>query len=483
MFRSFSKLTKTQFCRYSTESNDVIVIGGGPGGYVCAIKAAQLGLKTTIIEKRGALGGTCLNVGCIPSKALLNTTHKYHEAGHKFAQFGIKVEGVSVDVPTMLKSKDTAVSALTKGVEHLMKKNKITYIKGTGKITGNNEVTVTGLDGKVEKVTSKNIIIATGSDATPLPGVAFDEKIIVSSTGALDFPTVPKKLLVIGAGVIGLELGSVWSRLGSEVTVIEFLDRITPGLDLEVAKSFQQTLTKQGIKFELGTKVVKTTVENGKAKVVTEPAKGGEQKTWDADAVLVSIGRRPFTDSLGAKEIGIVIDGKGRIETDKHFRTNIPNIYAIGDVITGPMLAHKAEDEGIACAEIISGKSGHVNYDCIPGVIYTYPEVASVGKTEEELKTSGIKYKVGKFPMIANSRAKTVSETDGFVKILTDDKDKILGAHIIASQAGEMIAELVLGMEYDCSAEDIWRTTHAHPTLMEAVKEAAMAATDKPINF
>ncbi len=466
------------------EKFDVIVIGSGPGGYVAAIRAAQLGLKTACVEKRGTLGGTCLNVGCIPSKALLQSSHLLEEAAHDFEKHGIKTGKIELDLSTMLKRKDAVVKQFTGGIEMLFKKNKVTYLKGTGKIltapAGGGVVAVTPEEGAETKYEATNIIIATGSDVISLPNVKIDEEKIVSSTGALALKSVPKKLLVIGAGVIGLELGSVWRRLGSEVTVVEFLDRITPGMDDGLSKDFQKTLEKQGIKFKLGTKV--TGVEKGKISIV--PAAGGAASTLEADIVLVAIGRKPYTESLGLKEAGVELDERGRVKTDKHFQTNVKGIYAIGDVIIGPMLAHKAEDEGVAVAEIIAGQKPHVNYDVIPGIIYTFPEVASVGKTEEELKKAGIEYNIGKFPMAANSRAVANGTAEGYVKILADKKtDRVLGCHIIAADAGTLIAEVALAMEFMASSEDIARTCHAHPTTSEAVKEAALAVDKRAIHM
>ncbi|TYZ58081.1 hypothetical protein PybrP1_006047 [[Pythium] brassicae (nom. inval.)] len=474
---------------FSSSANDfdVVVVGGGPGGYVAAIKAAQLGLKTACIESRGALGGTCLNVGCIPSKALLHSTHLYHSAQHDFARLGIEVAGVSMNFDNMMKAKDKAVKTLTGGVEHLLKKNKVTYIKGHGKIVAQHEVAVALAEsGGNQTVSAKNIIIATGSEVSPLPPVPVDNAAgkIVDSTGALALKKVPEHLVVVGAGVIGLELGSVYKRLGAKVTVVEYLDRVCPGLDLELGKEFTKLLKKQGLEFAFSTKVTASQVVGDKVTLTTEPAAGGAAGTLECDAVLVATGRRAFTSGLGLENMGIQTDKQGRIQVDDHFRTQIPSIFAIGDVIAGPMLAHKAEEEGVACAEIIAGKHGHVNYNAIPGVIYTYPEVASVGQTEEQLKEAGVAYNVGKFPMIANSRARTVGETDGLVKVIADKAtDRILGVHIIASNAGEMISEGVLGIEYGAASEDIARTTHAHPTLSEAFKEACNAAYDKPINF
>jgi dihydrolipoamide dehydrogenase len=453
---------------------DVIVIGGGPGGYNAAIRLGQLGLSSACIDKRGTFGGTCLNVGCIPSKALLHASERFHEAETDFAKLGIKAK-VELDLPAMMAQKSKVVGELTKGVEFLLKKNKSEAIVGEARITGAGKVEVKLADGKTRSLTCKNIIIATGSDVAPLPGVTIDEKQIVSSTGAIALSSVPKKLLVVGAGVIGLELGSVWKRLGAEVTVVEFLDRITPGIDGEISKTFQRILTKQGLTFQLSTKV--TGVEKTKTglKVTVEPAAGGEKSTIECDVMLVSIGRIPFTGNLGLAEMGVAMDKRGRIVTDNHFKTNVPGIYAVGDVREGVMLAHKAEDEGTACAEIIAGKAGHVNYDTIPSVVYTFPEVATVGKTEEELKAAGIAYKVGKFPFTANARAKTIMATDGMVKIMADAKtDRVLGCAIVGPEAGNLIAEVVLAMEFGASSEDIARTCHSHPTLTEAVRQAAM---------
>jgi len=462
------------------------VIGGGPGGYVAAIKAAQLGLKTTCIEGRGKLGGTCLNVGCIPSKALLNASHKYEEARLHFGHHGIKVEGVSIDLPTLMKAKEERVNGLTSGIEGLFKKNKVTYVKGWGTITGPNEVKVNLAEGGTQTLSSKNIIIATGSDVASPPSIKIDEKSIVSSTGALSLPAVPKTMIVVGGGVIGLELGSVWARLGAQVTVVEFTGRIAAGADGEVAKEFQKVLTRQGMKFMLNSKVSEAKArKEGGVDLVVEDAQGGNTQKMQADVVLVSVGRKAYTEGLGLKEIGVKMNERGVIQVDKHFKTNIPSIRAIGDAIPGPMLAHKAEEEGIAAAEdILHPGSGHVNYLAIPSVIYTWPEVAWVGYTEEELKTKNIKYRIGKFPFKANSRARTNADTDGFVKFLADEEtDKVLGVHIIGPDAGELIGESVLAIEYGASAEDIARTSHAHPTLSEAVKEAAMAAYSKPIHF
>jgi len=467
-----------------SEQFDLVVIGGGPGGYVAAIRAAQLGMKVACVEKRGALGGTCLNVGCIPSKALLHSSELYEEVKHGKAH-GINAE-VKLDLKAMLKRKDEVVDGLTKGIEGLFKKNKIEYIKGHGIILGKGEVAVKPVDGKSTPISlkTKNILIATGSEVAKLPGIEIDEKKIVSSTGALSLPKVPAKLVVIGGGVIGLELGSVWRRLGADVTVIEFLDGIVPGADGEVRRQFQKILEKQGIKFKLSTKV--TSAKNS-AKGVTlsaEPAKGGKAEKIEADIVLVAIGRKPYTENLGLKESGVELDERGRIKVDANFHTNVSGIYAIGDVIPGPMLAHKAEEDGVAAVEIMAGQKGHVDYNLVPAVIYTMPEVASVGKTEEQLKESSVAYNVGKFPFLANSRARAVGSTDGFVKILADKKtDKVLGIHIIGPQAGTMIAEAVTAMEYSASAEDIARTCHSHPDLNEAIKEAALAVDKRAIHI
>ena len=457
---------------------DLVIIGGGPGGYIAAIKAAQLGLKTACVEKRGTLGGTCLNVGCIPSKALLHASEVYESAKHSMAALGVKAEGVSLDLDTMMAHKAKTVGDLTKGIEFLFKKNKVDYKIGTGKITGTATVEVTANDGAVETLSTKNILIATGSDVINLPGIEIDETRIVSSTGALSLTKVPDHLAIIGGGVIGLELGSVWGRLGAKVTVIEYLDRITPGMDNEVSKQFQRVLTKQGFVFKLSSKVTGAKLTKTGVDLTVEPAAGGAAETVSADVVLVAIGRKPYTAGLGLDAAGVALDAKGRVATDKNFRTNVPNIYAIGDVIIGPMLAHKAEDEGVAVAEIIAGKHGHINYDAIPSVVYTAPEIASVGKTEEELKAAGIAYTIGKFPFSANSRAKANRDTEGFVKILADAKtDKVLGCHIIGPDAGTLIAEVVLAIEFGASSEDIARTCHAHPTLNEAVRDAALASS------
>jgi dihydrolipoamide dehydrogenase len=460
--------------RIMADSFDAIVIGGGPGGYNAAIRLGQLGLTSACIDKRGSFGGTCLNIGCIPSKALLHASERFHEAGTDFAKLGIKAK-IELDLPAMMAQKTKVVGELTKGVEFLLKKAKSEAIVGEAKILGPGKVEVKLADGKTRQLTCKHIIIATGSDVAPLPGVTIDEKQIVSSTGAIALSSVPKRLLVVGAGVIGLELGSVWKRLGAEVTVVEFLDRITPGIDGEVGKAFQRILTKQGFTFQLSTKV--TGVEKTKTglKVTVEPAAGGEKSTIECDVMLVSIGRIPYTANLGLAEAGVALDKRGRVITDNHYRTNVAGIYAIGDCREGPMLAHKAEDEAVACVELIAGKAGHVNYDAIPSVVYTFPEVATVGKTEEELKAAGIAYKVGKFPFTANARAKTIMATDGLVKILADAAtDKVLGCAIVGPEAGNLIAEVVLAMEFGASSEDIARTCHSHPTLSEAVRQAAM---------
>ncbi|MGN6537651.1 MAG: dihydrolipoyl dehydrogenase [Mesorhizobium sp.] len=464
---------------------DVVVIGSGPGGYVCAIKAAQLGLKVAVVEKRETFGGTCLNIGCIPSKALLHASEMFAEAGHSFDTLGIEVQP-KLNLTKMMAHKDTTVSANVNGVAFLFKKNKIDAFRGTGKVIGAGKVSVTGEDGKSQEIEAKNIVIATGSEVAGIPGVKvdIDEKVIVSSTGALSLAKVPEKLIVVGGGVIGLELGSVWARLGAKVTVVEFLDSILGGMDGEVAKQFQRLLSKQGFEFKLGSKV--TAVAKGKkgASVTFEPVKGGAAETIEADVVLVATGRRAYADNLGLKEAGVEVDERGRVKTDGHLQTNVPGIWAIGDVIAGPMLAHKAEDEGVAVAERIAGQAGHVNYDVIPSVVYTSPEVASVGKTEEELKKAGVDYKVGKFPFTANGRARAMLHTDGFVKILADKKtDKVLGAHILGFGAGEMIHEAAVLMEFGGSSEDLARTCHAHPTMSEAVKEAALATFFKPIHI
>jgi dihydrolipoamide dehydrogenase len=464
---------------------DLIVIGTGPGGYVCAIRAAQLGMKTAVIEKRATFGGTCLNIGCIPSKAMLNASELYEEAGHKFAQMGIKVGKPAVDLGQMLKYKEAGVEGNVKGVEFLLKKNKIDAFRGTARIVAPGKIDVTGEDGKTQTLETKAIVIATGSDVARLNGIDIDEKRIVSSTGALDLDKVPQRLVIVGAGIIGLELGSVWRRLGAEVTIVEFLDHILPGIDAEVAKQFHRMLQKQGIAFRLSSKVTAVDSSGKMLKVKVEPAAGGgAPETMDADVVLVAIGRVPFTEGLGLDALGVKTDNRGRVVIDPHFQTNVAGIYAIGDVIAGPMLAHKAEEEGVAVAEVLAGQAGHVNYDVIPNVVYTYPEIASVGKTEEELKAAGIAYNVGKFPFTANGRAKVNLTTEGFVKILADAKtDRVLGVHILGPDAGNMIAEAAVAMEFGAAAEDIARTCHAHPTLSEAVKEAALAVAKRAINF
>ena len=467
-------------------SYDVVVIGAGPGGYVCAIKAAQLGLKTALVEKRETYGGTCVNVGCIPSKALLHATEMLMEAEHSFDALGIEISKPKIDLKKLLAHKLNTVEQNTKGLVFLMKKNKIDTFHGAGQVLGQGRISVTGADGKVEEIEAKNIVIATGSDIAGIPGVdvAFDEKVIVSSTGALDFARVPGHLVVVGGGVIGLELGSVWARLGAKVTVVEYLDTILGGMDGEVAKQFQRMLAKQGFTFKLGAKVTAVAKKGKGASVTFEPAKGGEAETIEADAVLVATGRRPFTDGLGLDKAGVVLDERGRVRVNEHFLTSIPGIYAIGDVVAGPMLAHKAEEEGVAVAEIIAGKAGHVNYDVIPGVVYTSPEVASVGKTEEELKKAGVAYNAGKFPFSANGRARAMLQTEGFVKVLADKAtDRVLGVHIVGFGAGEMIHEAAVLMEFGGSSEDLARTCHAHPTMSEAVKEAALAAFSKPIHM
>ncbi len=452
---------------------DVVIIGGGPGGYNCAIRAGQLGLKTAIIEKRGKLGGTCLNVGCIPSKALLHASEFYEAAQKTFPSMGINVSGLSLDLQKMMAQKEDAVDGLTKGVEFLMKKNKVDYLKGTGRILGPGRVELTGPDGAKNSLETKNIVIATGSDVAGLPGVEIDEERVVSSTGALALKTVPQRLVVIGAGVIGLELGSVWRRLGAQVTVVEFLDSVLPTNDGEISKLAERVFKKQGMTFELGHKVTKVEKTGAGVSLTIEPAKGGDARVIEADVVLVAIGRKPFTTDLGLENAKIRFDQRGFIETE-HFATNVPGVYAIGDCTHGPMLAHKAEEEGTNVAQLIAGQHAHVNYDAIPSVVYTYPEVASVGKTEEELKAAGVAYKVGRFPFTANSRAKTNHETDGIVKILEDEATKrILGAHMIGVGVGEMIQEICVAMEFGASAEDIARTTHAHPTMSEAIREAA----------
>lgn len=462
---------------------DVAIIGGGPGGYVCAIKAAQLGLKTICIEKRRTLGGTCLNVGCIPSKALLHSTEKYHFAKHHAADHGLTFTGLGVDLAALMRRKDKVVADLTKGIEFLFKKNGVTHMMGTGTLLSPTSVNVTKADGSSEVVSAKKIVLATGSESMPLPGVTVDEEVIVTSTGALSLPQIPQTMAVIGGGYIGLEMASVWQRLGTQVTVVEYLPRLTPTLDGEVAKQLHKNLEKLGVTFRLSTKVGKVE-RQGKAAVMTlEPAAGGAPETLQVDVVLLAIGRRPYTENLGLTKVGVTLDDKKRVVVDEHFQTTVPTIYAIGDIIRGPMLAHKAEEEGVALAEILAGKAGHVNYAVIPAVVYTWPEVASCGVTEEELQASGIAYKIGKFPFTANSRARANGDTDGFVKILADaTTDTVLGAHIIGPDAGTMIGAIAAVMEFGGSSEDISRTCHAHPTLSEAIKEAALAVTAKPLH-
>ena len=458
----------------------LVVIGGGPGGYVAAIRAAQLGMKVACIEKRGTLGGTCLNVGCIPSKALLQSSEKYAEAQHSLASHGIKLGKVGLDLKTMMSRKDKVVGDLTGGIEFLFKKNKVDYLKGVGRIKAPGEVT---LDGK-KSVKGTHILIATGSESTPLSGVEVDEKQIVTSTGALSLAKVPKRLTVIGAGVIGLELGSVWSRLGAKVTVIEFLDRILPGMDGELAKQAQRVLAKQGLTFKLSSKVVSAKTTKSGVTLAVEPVEGGKKETVASDIVLLAVGRRPYTEGLGLEEVGVQVDRNGIIQVDGAFQTNVPGIFAIGDCVPGPMLAHKAEDEGMVCVEMMAGQAGHIDYDLVPGVVYTWPEIAGVGKTEEELKETATDYRVGKFPFTANSRARANADTDGLVKILADAKtDRVLGVHILGPLAGDLLAEAVLAMEFGASAEDIARTCHAHPAMGEAVKEAALAVHGRPIHI
>jgi dihydrolipoamide dehydrogenase len=462
---------------------DLVVIGTGPGGYVCAVRASQLGMKVAVVEKNATLGGTCLNVGCMPSKALLHASEMFEEAAHSFAKMGVSVSAPKLELPAMMNFKQQGIDGNVKGVEFLMKKNKIDVLKGAGKILGTGKVEVSA-DGKSQVVETRNIVIATGSDIARLKGIEIDEKRIVSSTGALSLDKVPGKLLIVGAGVIGLELGSVWHRLGAEVVVVEFLDRILPGMDGEVARQFQRILEKQGFAFKLGAKVTGVDTSGKLLKAAVEPAAGGAAETIEADVVLVCIGRVPYTDGLGLKESGIALDNRGRVQIDAHFATSLEGVYAIGDVVAGPMLAHKAEDEGVAVAEILAGQAGHVNYDVIPGVVYTTPEVSSVGKTEEELKQAGVAYTVGKFPFTANGRSKVNQTTDGFVKILADAKtDRVLGVHIIGREAGEMIHEAAVLMEFGGSAEDLARTCHAHPTRSEAIKEAALAVGKRAIHM
>jgi dihydrolipoamide dehydrogenase len=467
-------------------SYDLIVIGTGPGGYVCAIKAAQLGLKTAVVEKRATLGGTCLNIGCIPSKALLHASEVFDHAGHQFGELGVDIQKPKLNLPNMMKHKDAVIKSNVDGVAFLMKKNKIDTYTGTGSIAGAGKVTVTAEDGSKQDLETKNIVIATGSDVAGIPGVDvdIDEKVIVSSTGALELEKVPSKLVVVGGGVIGLELGSVWARLGADVTVVEYLDTILGGMDKDVSKQFKKIMEKQGVKFELGAKVTDVKKADSGGTVTFEPVKGGDAKSIGADIVLIATGRKPYTDNLGLKEAGVAMDDRGRVEIDDHFQTSVKGIYAIGDVVRGAMLAHKAEDEGVAVAEILSGQAGHVNYDVIPGVVYTQPEVASVGKTEEELKAAGIAYRAGKFPFSANGRARAMLASDGFVKVLADKAtDRVLGVHIIGFGAGDMIHEAAVLMEFGGSSEDLGRTCHAHPTMSEAVKEAAMATFAKPIHM
>lgn len=463
---------------------DLVVIGTGPGGYVCAVRAAQLGMKVAVVEKNATLGGTCLNIGCMPSKALLHASEMFEEAGHSFAKMGVSVPPPKLDLPSMMNFKQQGIDGNVKGVEFLMKKNKIDVISGTGRILGTGRVEVAGGDGKTQLLGTKNIVIATGSDIARLKGIEIDEKRIVSSTGALSLDRVPEKMLIVGAGVIGLELGSVWHRLGAQVTVVEFLDRILPGMDGEVAKQFQRILEKQGFVFKLSAKVTGIDTSGKTLAAKVEPAAGGASETLEADVVLVSIGRVPYTEGLGLKEAGVALDNRGCVQIDKHFATNVKGISAIGDVVAGPMLAHKAEDEGVAVAEILAGQAGHVNYDVIPGVVYTTPEVSAVGKTEEELKQAGVAYTSGKFPFTANGRSKVNQTTEGFVKVLADAKtDRVLGVHIVGREAGEMIHEAAVLMEFGGSAEDLARTCHAHPTRSEAIKEAALAVGKRAIHM
>jgi len=458
---------------------DVVVIGSGPGGYVCAIRAAQLGLKVACVEKGDTLGGTCLNVGCIPSKALLHASEKFEEANKALGKVGVKLGKVSLDLPTMLGHKDGVVEANVKGIEFLFKKNKVDWLKGKGRITGSGAIDVDG-----ESVSAKHIVIATGSTHVDLPGIEIDEKRIVSSTGALELSKVPKRLVVIGGGYIGLEMGSVWQRLGSEVTVVEFLDRIVPGMDAEIGKNFQRGLKKQGMKFKLSTKVTSAKASGSGVRLTLEQAKGGKSEELECDVLLVAVGRKPYTEGLGLEEVGVELDERGRVKVGKGWETSVSGIYAIGDVIEGPMLAHKAEEEGVAVAEMLAGQPGHVNYETVPGIVYTWPEVASVGKTEEQLKEEGIEYRVGKFPFTANGRARAMNSTDGMVKILADKTtDRILGAHVLGPEAGTLIHEVVVAMEFGGSAEDLARSFHAHPTLNEAVKEAALAVHGRPLHI
>ncbi|MGZ0188372.1 MAG: dihydrolipoyl dehydrogenase [Alphaproteobacteria bacterium] len=465
-----------------SDAYDLIVIGGGPGGYVAAIRAAQLGMKTACVEMRGSLGGTCLNVGCIPSKHLLHASHAFEEATHSFAHLGIKTGGVELDLKQMLASKDEVVTSLTSGIEFLFKKNKVDYIKGLGRIAGQGKVIVMSADGKEATLTTTNILIATGSESTPLPGVEVDEKKIVTSTGALELKKTPKKMIVIGGGVIGLEMGVVWRRLGAEVEVIEYLDKILPTMDGEVSKQMQRIMKKAGFTFRLSTKVTGAKTTRSGVTLTVEPAKGGAAEDIKADIVLVAIGRRPYTEGLGLEKAGVELD-RGKVKINAHYQTNVEGIWAIGDVVDGPMLAHKAEDEGMIAVEIMAGQASHMDYDCIPSVVYTWPEIASVGRTEEQLKDQGVAYKSGKFPFQANSRARASGGGEGFVKILADaETDQVLGAHIVGPDAGTLIAEIVLAMEFGASSEDIARTCHAHPTLNEAVKEAALAVEGRQIH-
>ncbi len=468
----------------SENQYDAVVVGGGPGGYVAAIRAAQLGLKTACVELRSTLGGTCLNVGCIPSKALLHASERYEEAEHGLEALGVTTGSVKLDLKTMMGHKDKVVGDNVKGIEFLFKKNKIDWIKGRGKLKSGTEVEITEGPDKGKVLAAKNIIIATGSESTPIPGIEVDEKQIVTSTGALELGKVPKKLVVIGGGVIGLELGSVWGRLGAEVTVVEFLDRIVPGMDGEISKNFQRVLKKQGMTFKLSSKVTSAKTAKSGVTLTVEPAAGGDAEEIKADVVLLSVGRRPYTEGLGLEDLGIETDKRGVIQVDSQYRTNVPTVFAIGDCIPGAMLAHKAEDEGVACAEIIAGQKPHINYDAIPGIVYTWPEVASVGKTEEELKEAGIAYNSGKFPFTANGRARAMNATEGFVKILADKQtDKVLGCHIIGPDAGGLIHEIVTVIEFGGSSEDVARTCHGHPTLNEVVKEAALAIDKRTIHM
>ncbi|KZT51271.1 dihydrolipoyl dehydrogenase [Calocera cornea HHB12733] len=480
----YARLQGARGLATAQEPYDTVIIGAGPGGYVAAIKAAQLGLRTACIEKGETLGGTCLNIGCIPSKAMLNNSQAYVSAKNDMKNRGVDIADVGLNLPQMLKAKQQAVTGLTKGVESLFKKNKVEWIKGTGSFVSPNRLAVKLADGSETEIEAKNIIIATGSEVTPFPGIEIDEKQIVSSTGALSLEKVPEKMVVIGGGIIGLELGSVWARLGSEVTVVEFLPSIGAGMDDEVAKSFLRLMQKQGLKFKLSTKVISAEKSDGKVLIKVDAAKGGKEETLEADVLLVAIGRRPVTKGLNLEKIGVETDNKGRIVIDDQFNTSVQGVKCIGDVTFGPMLAHKAEEEGIAAIEFIKNGYGHVNYQAIPSVVYTHPEVAWVGKNEQELKKAGVEYKIGKFPFAANSRAKTNLDTEGFVKFIVEkETDRVLGVHIIGPNAGEMIASATLAIEYSASAEDIARTCHAHPTLSEAFKEAALASYDKPINF